>query len=178
MLKTQKCVHDMFVGLDLPLPNEERPGLQGLNYNLLRDLVSEESAEFDIAMQALQLLQSESVVDARETAVWLCMLQKLTDAEIQRYREMTSAEFHHEATLYWWAEVIDGICDTIVVLHNTSNAMGVDIEPFFDEVHRANMTKADGPLRADGKRLKPPDFQPPRIEQMLRNLLETGEAKP
>lgn len=59
------------------------------------------------------------------------------------------------ATMYWWAEAIDAMCDLIVVIHNTSNAMGVDIEPFFDEVHRTNMEKAEGALREDGKRLKP-----------------------
>jgi len=60
-----------------------------------------------------------------------------------------------------WCDVIDALCDLVVVVHNTSNAMGVDLEPFFDEVHRANMTKVGGPKREDGKQLKPKGWTPP-----------------
>lgn len=70
----------------------------------------------------------------------------------------------------YWAEVIDAVCDIIVVLHNTTNAMGIDIEPFFEEVHRTNMAKVGGPVREDGKRLKPEGWKPPRIKEMLQEL--------
>ena len=50
MEKTQKCVKEMMETLSLPLPNEERPGLVGLKFDLLRSLVSEEAEEFDDAM--------------------------------------------------------------------------------------------------------------------------------
>ena len=148
MLKTQKRVKEMMEALDLPLPNEERPGTEGLNFELLRNLVREEAEEFDRAMFILQVLH-----------------------EYDGPREA-------ENILKYWAEVIDAICDITFVIHNCSNAMGVDIEPFFDEVWRANMRKAGGPLSEDGKRLKPPGWKPPPIETMLRNLLATGEAKP
>jgi len=75
-----------------------------------------------------------------------------------------------------WAEVIDAICDIDVVIHNTSNAMGIDIEPFFQEVHRSNMAKADGPTREDGKKLKPKGWKPPRIREMLEEVL-SGAVK-
>lgn len=175
MLKTQKNVHEMMKALDLPLPNEERPGLVDLNFHLLRNLVTEEADEFDIAMEALHVLQ------ARESGWRERVLNSVVETKgvgaVARFRWMSEPEFYQSMTMFWWAEAIDAICDVIVVLHNTSNAMGVDIEPFFDEVHRANMTKADGPLREDGKRLKPPGFVPPRIEAMLRALLETGKAE-
>lgn len=68
-----------------------------------------------------------------------------------------------------WAEVLDACCDVLVVVQNTTARMGVDLEPFFDEVHRTNMAKVGGPVRADGKRLKPPGWQPP--QRILRELL-------
>lgn len=58
-------------------------------------------------------------------------------------------------------EAIDGMVDTIVVVLGTAIEMGVDLDPFWDEVQRANMSKAGGPKRDDGKQLKPPGWTPP-----------------
>jgi len=183
MLKTQKRVKEMMEALDLSLPNEERPGLVGLKFDLLRSLVSEEAEEFDTAVRLLQVLKNQG---EQWRQVVMSEIARLEEAKgeggdedvVARFRAMNDVEFYQAATIYWWAEVIDAICDITVVIHNCSNAMGVDIEPFFDAVWEANMRKADGPLREDGKRLKPPGWKPPPIEAMLRNLLMTGEAKP
>jgi predicted HAD superfamily Cof-like phosphohydrolase len=67
-------------------------------------------------------------------------------------------------------DVIDAMCDLIVVIHNTSNAMGIDLEPFFDEVHKKNMEKVGGPKREDGKQLKPDDWTPPDHESILKMI--------
>lgn len=64
-------------------------------------------------------------------------------------------------------EVIDAMCDLIVVIHNTSNAMGIDLEPFFDEVHKKNMEKSGGPKREDGKQLKPAGWTSPDHARIL-----------
>lgn len=64
-------------------------------------------------------------------------------------------------------DIIDGLCDLIYVTLGTAVAYGIDLEPYFDEVHRTNMLKANGPIREDGKKLKPPNWQPPRIDEML-----------
>lgn len=64
-------------------------------------------------------------------------------------------------------EAIDGLCDVLVVAYGTAEAIGIDLEPFFDEVHRTNMAKANGPIRADGKLLKPPGWTPPDIAGVL-----------
>ena len=74
-----------------------------------------------------------------------------------------------------WADVIDAMCDLVVVVHNTSNAMGLDLEPFQDEVHRTNMAKVGGPRNEYGKVLKPPGWQPPRILEMLQDLMVSYE---
>lgn len=48
--------------------------------------------------------------------------------------------------------------------------LGIDLYPFYEEVHRTNMAKLGGPKRADGKQLKPDGWQPPRIAEMLSQL--------
>ena len=64
-------------------------------------------------------------------------------------------------------EVIDGLCDTIVVCLGTAEDIGIDLAPFFDEVHRSNMAKAGGPINEHGKQLKPPGWTPPDIKGVL-----------
>ncbi|MBI3972280.1 MAG: hypothetical protein HY332_13425 [Chloroflexi bacterium] len=65
-------------------------------------------------------------------------------------------------------EMIDALCDLLYVTYGAAVALGVDLEPFFQEVHRANMAKVGGHRRADGKWLKPANWQAPNIEGILR----------
>lgn len=60
-------------------------------------------------------------------------------------------------------KVADGIVDSIVVLIGTAVAYGIDIRPIWDEVHTTNMAKLRGPMREDGKQLKPKGWKPPDI---------------
>ena len=64
-------------------------------------------------------------------------------------------------------EIADGIADSIVVLLGTAVSYGIDIRPVWEEVHKTNMTKKGGPVREDGKRLKPPNWQPPDIKSII-----------
>jgi len=64
-------------------------------------------------------------------------------------------------------EFVDGMCDLIYVVAGSAVAAGVDLEDHFDEVHRANMTKLDGPKRADGKQLKPEGWQKPDHQSLF-----------
>ena len=52
-----------------------------------------------------------------------------------------------------------------------TEGLGVDIRPFFREVHRTNMWKLKGPKREDGKQLKPADWKPPRLDAMYNRLV-------
>lgn len=149
MLKTQALVLELCRLLELPY--RTTAGLDKMDFKRLRNLVREEAAEFEQAMACLER--------ALHTAT--------SGGQAEHF-----AKAHADAVHHYWAEVIDAICDIIVVLHNTANAMGVDIEPFFDEVHRTNLAKWGGPIRPeDGKRLKPSGWQPPRIKEMLEELL-------
>lgn len=80
-----------------------------------------------------------------------------------------------------WQEMIDAICDILVVTYGAANAMGIDVAPFFAEVHRANMTKViDGKIirrELDNKVLKPDDWQAPRIAALLANQLDKALDK-
>lgn len=71
--------------------------------------------------------------------------------------------------------MIDAICDLLYVTYGAAVAMGIDIEPFFDEVHRSNMSKLDPETklpvrREDGKILKPSTYSPANIKRILLML--------
>lgn len=67
-------------------------------------------------------------------------------------------------------EVVDGLCDIKYVVDGTADALGVDLDPFFEEVHYTNMQKLNGPKDANGKQLKPEGWHPPRIADMLKSI--------
>jgi len=69
---------------------------------------------------------------------------------------------------------VDALCDLLVVTFGMAVEMGIDLEPFFDEVHRTNMAKVGGPKRADGKGLKPLGWTPPDIAGLLKRLHGVG----
>lgn len=67
-------------------------------------------------------------------------------------------------------DVADAIADLLYVVYGAAVAWGIKIDPVFGAVHDANMQKF-GPgsyQRDDGKWIKPPDWQPPNIEEVLR----------
>jgi predicted HAD superfamily Cof-like phosphohydrolase len=60
-------------------------------------------------------------------------------------------------------ELVDGLADLDYVVEGTRLEFGVDGGPIAAEVHRANMAKSGGNVRADGKILKPEGWKPPDI---------------
>lgn len=71
-----------------------------------------------------------------------------------------------------FTEIIDAICDLLYVTYGAANALGIDIDPYFNEVHRSNMSKLgiDGkPIRReDGKILKPSTWSPPDFTSIMQ----------
>lgn len=63
----------------------------------------------------------------------------------------------------------DGLTDLDYVNEGTRLEFGIDGGPVLEEVHAANMRKTNGPIRDDGKRLKPPRWVGPDIERVLRD---------
>ena len=67
-------------------------------------------------------------------------------------------------------EMVDALCDLLYVTYGAAVALGVDLDPFFREVHAANMKKVGGTRRADGKWMKPANWRPPDIAGLLEKL--------
>ncbi len=63
--------------------------------------------------------------------------------------------------------LVHELTDLLYVVYGAIEACGVDPDPVFAEVHRANMQKMDGPRRADGKLLKPPGWQPANVREVI-----------
>lgn len=79
--------------------------------------------------------------------------------------ELRAAQKPEEA--YDRVAMIDALCDIIYVACGAAVEMGVDLDEYLAEVHRSNMQKAGGPVRADGKVLKPAGWTPPNIAGVL-----------
>jgi predicted HAD superfamily Cof-like phosphohydrolase len=75
-------------------------------------------------------------------------------------------------------ETVDALCDLLYVTYGAAVDLGVDLEPFFAEVHRSNMAKVGGTRRADGKWLKPASWTPPDIAGLLRRRYGVEPATP
>lgn len=67
-------------------------------------------------------------------------------------------------------EIADGVADVIVVATGTALACGIKLEPIQQLVDEANLAKfAPGATRReDGKWLKPPGWEPPKIAEELQ----------
>ena len=59
------------------------------------------------------------------------------------------------------------LVDLLYVAYGALLSLGVDPDRAFAEVHRANLHKASGPRRADGKQLKPGGWQPADLGPLL-----------
>lgn len=104
------------------------------------------------------------IEEAVETAVALVgsvKAHEIVSAELAKVDTLTPSEPN-------LIEAIDGLCDVDYIVKGSAIVLGVDLEPFADEVHRSNMAKVGGEVRADGKRLKPPGWTPPDIAGVLR----------
>jgi predicted HAD superfamily Cof-like phosphohydrolase len=75
------------------------------------------------------------------------------------------------------ADVTDWVhelTDLLYVTYGAILACGVDADAVFAEIHRANLSKAGGPRRADGKILKPLGWQPADVRSVIENQVNGG----
>lgn len=72
-------------------------------------------------------------------------------------------------------DAYDGIIDLLVVVIGAAVAMGLKLEPGWQEVHRSNMSKfIDGHRREDGKWIKGPSYSPAQLEPIIKAMLTSG----
>ena len=69
------------------------------------------------------------------------------------------------------ADLLHELADLLYVTYGTFVACGVDADVVFAEVHRANMQKAGGKRREDGKILKPEGFKSADVKGVLESLM-------
>lgn len=65
------------------------------------------------------------------------------------------------------AEIAQELADVLVVTYGAALEFGIPLDDVMAEVMAANMRKAGGPVRADGKILKPPGWQAPDVASAL-----------
>lgn len=70
------------------------------------------------------------------------------------------------------AKLAKELADLLYVTYGTAATFGIDIDRVFDEVHKSNMSKLgeDGKpvYREDGKVLKGPNYQPPKLDWITK----------
>lgn len=72
--------------------------------------------------------------------------------------------------------MVDALVDLLYVTYGTAVEMGVDLAPFFDEVHRANMHKVPG--EGGGKSRKPERWVPPDLDRVWRDVYGDAPLPP
>lgn len=71
------------------------------------------------------------------------------------------------------ASLVHELTDLLYVTYGAIQTCGVDPDAVFAEIHRANLTKAGGPRRADGKILKPEGWQPADVRTIIEQQLSS-----
>ena len=99
----------------------------------------------------------------------LALRHKLIQEEYEEVTEALAAltaviQTNQTADITNW---VHELADLLYVTYGAILACGVDANAVFAEVHRANLSKAGGPRRADGKLLKPPGWQPADVRGVI-----------
>lgn len=98
--------------------------------------------------------------------------QRILDEEVEELRAAVSKNDI--------VSIADALADIVYVACGTAVTYGIPFDRVFAEVHRSNMTKfgPDGPyLRADGKIMKGPDYEPPDIAGCLARDLRSQDRQ-
>ncbi|MGY2894615.1 pyrophosphohydrolase domain-containing protein [Deinococcus sp. UYEF24] len=106
-----------------------------------------------------------AVPDAAELTFRLTLLAEEV-AEVHEAAEQLSARLPQAAPANL-VPLAHELTDLLYVTYGALQALGIDADVAFAEVHRVNMHKATGPRRADGKQLKPPGWQPADLKRVL-----------
>ncbi|HZU13400.1 MAG TPA: hypothetical protein VFB58_11220 [Chloroflexota bacterium] len=91
---------------------------------------------------------------------------RLMDEEAAKSRDAVARQDTHE--------MIDALTDLLSVTLGAAVEMGVDLAPFFEEVHRTNMQKIPAPH--GGKSIKPDGWSPPDIAGVHERWMATSRS--
>ena len=120
------------------------------------------------SVPAQPLVPSEAILQLRQTLIRE-EYEEVTEAIV----ELTAVSPNDSSAL---TDLAHELADLLYVVYGTFAAIGVDADAVFAEVHRANMTKLEGPRRADGKLLKPPGWQPANVAGIIAGQgIEIGD---
>ncbi len=98
----------------------------------------------------------------------------LPGASVHRLRtlliEEELAEFRNAGEAEDLVAVADALADLLYVVYGAATEYGIDLEPVFDEIHRANMTKDPrGGCRVDGKVMKGANYRAPDVRGVMES---------
>lgn len=144
-MNKQRMVQDFMEAINQEVPgslNTPSPDIRKLRV----DLIQEELEEFASA-SGVDLVDGSTATDEDYTYMSVALRPSIPLADI--------------------AKVADAIGDLLYVVYGAAVAWGIQIDPVFGAIHQANMLKLTGPKRADGKQLKPSDWQAPDIKGIL-----------
>jgi predicted HAD superfamily Cof-like phosphohydrolase len=145
--------HRVVVGADAPEPEVPTAELRDDRLYLRGTLIVEEVTELLAAMCGYHG-KTEKAFKNQMKAMWDAMWEQRRSPDL--------------------VEIADGCVDSHVVISGTALEFGIPEDAVYVEVHRSNMDKAGGPVRADGKRLKPEGWKPPDVAGVLRSFGWTG----
>jgi predicted HAD superfamily Cof-like phosphohydrolase len=88
------------------------------------------------------------------------------------------AEFRNAGEAHDLVEIADALADLLYVVYGAAVAYGIDLQPVFDEIHAANLSKGEPEVvrRPDGKLLKGAGYRPPQVARVLREQLDVAAA--
>ena len=126
-----------------------------------------------------EIMRGRNIPD--QAKLYFNLVEEETEEFDKAVQALLNAEYADEK-LAALSDLLDGICDMIVVLMGTCNSLGLPFDAAFTEVHRSNMLKfnrkEDGTFeilkRADGKVIKPRDWKRPDIISVLKYNLING----
>jgi predicted HAD superfamily Cof-like phosphohydrolase len=150
---SEQLVTEFHRALDLPVGDTPAP-ITTDRLLLRLALIGEEVAEFVAAMTGIGGMQ-EGLLKKRLVTM-----------------------FHDYARLGGGGEdlaaIADGACDVHVVVSGTCVEYGIPEDACYEAVHESNMAKVGGPVREDGKRLKPEGWKPPDLAKVIRRRESGG----
>ena len=84
---------------------------------------------------------------------------------LEAFSRLQAASLEHKESEFH--ALVHELTDLLYVTYGALVAFGVEPDGVFAEVHRANMQKATGPRREDGKQLKPEGWRPADVSGVL-----------